>query len=312
MDKEIKELDLVIIGGGPAGLTSAIYASRAKLNTLVLEDNLVGGQIRSTYTVENYPGFIEITGNELADRIQSQAEACGAIIDEFDFIESVSLKDDEKIIETGDYIYKPKAVIIATGATPKKLPIPSESKYLGKGVHYCAVCDGAVYKDEVVAVVGGGNAALEEALYLSNIVKKVIVIRRYDYFRAEAKTLEAASSKENIEIMYNWDLVDVLGGEFVEAAKIKNTKTGEEKEIAINGVFGYIGTEPKTAMFREYINIKENGYIEGDENMRTNVKGVYVAGDVRDKMFRQITTAVSDGTIAALHAEKYISQIKER
>ena len=210
------------------------------------------------------------------------------------------------------YIYKPKAVIIATGATPKKLPIPSESKYLGKGVHYCAVCDGAVYQDEVVAVVGGGNAALEEALYLSNIVKKVIVIRRYDYFRAEAKTLEAASNKENIEIMYNWDLVDVLGGEFVEAARIKNTKTGEEKEIAINGVFGYIGTEPKTSMFREYINVKENGYIEGDENMRTNVKGVYVAGDVREKMFRQITTAVSDGTIAALHAEKYISEIKER
>ncbi|EOU1993329.1 thioredoxin-disulfide reductase [Clostridium perfringens] len=312
MDKEIKELDLIIIGAGPAGLTSAIYASRAKLSTLVLEDNLVGGQVRSTYTVENYPGFTEITGNDLADRIQAQAEACGAIIDEFDFIENVSLKDDEKIIETGDYIYKPKAVIIATGATPKKLPIPSESKYLGKGVHYCAVCDGAVYQDEVVAVVGGGNAALEEALYLSNIVKKVIVIRRYDYFRAEAKTLEAASNKENIEIMYNWDLVDVLGGEFVEAARIKNTKTGEEKEIAINGVFGYIGTEPKTAMFREYINVKENGYIEGDENMRTNVKGVYVAGDVREKMFRQITTAVSDGTIAALHAEKYISEIKER
>lgn len=312
MDKEIKELDLIIIGAGPAGLTSAIYASRAKLSTLVLEDNLVGGQVRSTYTVENYPGFTEITGNDLADRIQAQAEACGAIIDEFDFIENVSLKDDEKIIETGDYIYKPKAVIIATGATPKKLPIPSESKYLGKGVHYCAVCDGAVYQDEVVAVVGGGNAALEEALYLSNIVKKVIVIRRYDYFRAEAKTLEAASNKENIEIMYTWDLVDVLGGEFVEAARIKNTKTGEEKEIAINGVFGYIGTEPKTYMFREYINVKENGYIEGDENMRTNVKGVYVAGDVREKMFRQITTAVSDGTIAALHAEKYISEIKER
>ena len=174
MDKEIKELDLIIIGAGPAGLTSAIYASRAKLSTLVLEDNLVGGQVRSTYTVENYPGFTEITGNDLADRIQAQAEACGAIIDEFDFIENVSLKDDEKIIETGDYIYKPKAVIIATGATPKKLPIPSESKYLGKGVHYCAVCDGAVYQDEVVAVVGGGNAALEEALYLSNIVKKVI------------------------------------------------------------------------------------------------------------------------------------------
>lgn len=312
MEKQVKEIDLIIIGAGPAGLTSAIYASRAKLDTLVLEDNIIGGQVRSTYTVENYPGFIEITGNELADRIQAQAEACGAIIDEFDFIENVSLKDDEKIVETGDYIYKPKAVIIATGATPKRLPIPSENKYLGKGIHYCAVCDGAVYKDEVVAVVGGGNAALEEALYLSNIAKKVIVIRRYDYFRAEAKTLEAASRKENIEIMYNWDLVDVLGGDFVEVAKIRNTKTGEEKEISISGVFGYIGTEPKTAIFREYIRIKDNGYIEADENMRTNVKGVYVAGDVRDKMFRQITTAVSDGTIAALNADKYISEIKER
>lgn len=312
MEKQVKEIDLIIIGAGPAGLTSAIYASRAKLDTLVLEDNIIGGQVRSTYTVENYPGFTEITGNELADRIQAQAEACGAIIDEFDFIENVSLKDDEKIVETGDYIYKPKAVIIATGATPKRLPIPSENKYLGKGIHYCAVCDGAVYKDEVVAVVGGGNAALEEALYLSNIAKKVIVIRRYDYFRAEAKTLEAASRKENIEIMYNWDLVDVLGGDFVEVAKIRNTKTGEEKEISISGVFGYIGTEPKTAMFREYIRIKDNGYIEADENMRTNVKGVYVAGDVRDKMFRQITTAVSDGTIAALNADKYISEIKER
>lgn len=312
MEKEVKEIDLIIIGAGPAGLTSAIYASRAKLETLVLEDNIIGGQVRSTYTVENYPGFTEITGNELADRIQAQAEACGATIDEFDFIENVSLKDDEKIVETGDYIYKPKAVIIATGATPKRLPIPSENKYLGKGIHYCAVCDGAVYQDEVVAVVGGGNAALEEALYLSNIAKKVIVIRRYDYFRAEAKTLEAANKKENIEIMYNWDLVDVLGGDFVEVAKIRNTKTGEEKEISINGVFGYIGTEPKTAMFREYIRIKDNGYIEADENMRTNVKGVYVAGDVRDKMFRQITTAVSDGTIAALNADKYISEIKER
>lgn len=312
MGKDIKEIDVIVIGAGPAGLTAGIYASRANLSTLVLEDNIVGGQVKSTYTVENYPGFTEISGNELGDRIQAQAEACGAIIDEFDFIENVILRDDEKIVETGDYIYKPKVVIIATGATPRKLPIPNEAKYLGKGVHYCAVCDGAVYKDEVVAVIGGGNAALEEALYLSNLAKKVVVIRRYDYFKAEGQTLEAATNKENIEIMYNWDLVDVDGGDFVEVAKIKNTKTGEEREIGINGVFAYIGTEPKTAMFREFINIKENGYIIADENMRTNVKGVYVAGDVREKMFRQITTAVADGTIAALHAEKYIADMKER
>lgn len=311
MGKEIRELDLIIIGAGPAGLTAAIYASRAKLSTLVLENNLVGGQAKSTYKVENYPGFKEISGSDLSDKISEQAESCGAIIDEFDFIEKVLLKDSEKIIETGEYIYKPKTVIIATGATPKKLPIKSESKYLGKGVHYCAVCDGAVYKDEIVAVVGGGNAALEEALYLSNIAKKVIIIRRYDYFHAEGKTLEAVVNKENIEIMYNWDLVDVLGDEFVKAAKIKNTKNGEEKEIPIRGVFGYIGTEPKTDMFKEYVSIRENGYIKGDENMRTNVRGVYVAGDVREKAVRQITTAVSDGTIAALQAEKYISKIKE-
>lgn len=312
MGKEVKEIDVIIIGAGPAGLTAAIYASRANLSTLVLEDNIIGGQVRSTYTVENYPGFIEITGNDLADKIQEQAEACGAIIDEFDFIESVRLKDDEKTIETGDYIYKTKVVIIATGATPRKLPIPNEQKYLGKGIHYCAVCDGAVYQNEIVGVVGGGSAALEEALYLSNIAKKVIVIRRYDYFKAEAKILDAANKKENIEIMYNWDLVDVDGGDFVEIAKIKNTKTGEEKEISLSGVFGYIGTEPKTAMFKEFIDIKDNGYIVADENMRTNIEGVYVAGDVREKVFRQITTAVSDGTIAALSAEKYISDIKER
>ena len=308
MTKPIKEIDLIIIGAGPAGLTAAIYAARAGLETLVLEKDVIGGQVRLSYTIENYPGFNCIKGNELADKIEQQAIEAGAIIDEFDAIEHVSLSDDEKVVETGDYIYKPKAVIIATGANPKSLPIPNEQKYLGKGIHYCAVCDGASYKDEEIAIVGGGNAALEEALYLTKLAKKVIIIRRYNYFKAEAKTLEEVERTPNIEIMYNWDLVDVCGNGFMEAAIIKNTQTHETKEIPIKAVFGYIGTKPKTDLFREYVNLTENGYIKANESMETNIKGVYAVGDVREKEFRQITTAVADGTIAALKAEQYIAR----
>lgn len=310
--KPIKEIDLIIVGAGPAGLTAAIYATRAGLETLVLENNIIGGQVRLSYTIENYPGFESIKGNELADKIEQQAVALGTQIDEFDFIERVSLKDEEKIIETGDYIYKPKAVIIATGANPKKLPIPSESKYLGKGIHYCGVCDGASYKDEVIAVIGGGNAALEESMFLAKLASKVIIIRRYDYFKAEAKVLEAVEKTPNIEIMYNWDLVDVTGETFVDKVIIKNTKTEETKEIPLKAVFGYIGTEPKTGLFKEDVHLTSAGYITTNESMETNIRGVYAVGDIREKEFRQITTAVADGTIAALKAEQYITTQKER
>ncbi|MEG1295477.1 MAG: FAD-dependent oxidoreductase [Niameybacter sp.] len=312
MNKEEKQIDLIIIGAGPAGLTAGIYGARANLNTLILEDDIIGGQVRSSYTIENYPGFKTITGVELAERMEAQATAEGVTIDEFDFIEKVTLTDDEKIVETGDYLYKPKAVIIATGAKPKKLPIPHEATYLGKGIHYCAVCDGANYSGEVVGVVGGGNAALEEAMYLARIASKVLIIRRYDGFHAEAKVLKEVEETANIEILYHHDLIDVAGDHFVEYAKVKDVQTGEEKEIPLKAVFGYIGTEPKTDLFKPFVNIGEDGYILADESMQTNVAGVYVAGDVRQKEFRQISTAVADGTIAALKAEKYIVSQKER
>lgn len=308
MEKKIKELDLMIIGAGPAGLTSAIYAARAKLNTLLLENEIVGGQVRSSYTIENYPGFKTVEGGALADLMQEQAQELGADIDEFDLVEKVYLSDDDKEVTTGSYIYKPKALIISTGATPRKLPIPNEAKFSGKGVHYCAVCDGAVYEDKVIAVVGGGNSALEEALFLTKFASKVIMIRRYDYFKGEKTTLEEVLNHPKIEVMYNWDLVDVYGKDFVESAKIANTKTGDTKDIALDAVFGYIGTEPKTSLFKDYINLTTQGYIPTDENMQTNIKGVYAAGDVREKLYRQITTAVADGTIAALAAEKYIME----
>lgn len=312
MSKEIKKTDLIIIGGGPAGFTSAIYAARANLDMLLLEDKILGGQVRNSYTIENYPGFKKVSGSELADLMQQQAEELGATVDEFDAIERVDFSGDELVIETGDYTYKPEAVIIATGASPKKLPIPNEQKFSGKGVHYCAVCDGAMYQDKVVAVVGGGNAALEEALFLSKFATKVYIIRRYDYFRGEKATLEAVENNPKIEILYNEDLVNVEGGNFVEKAIIRNTKDNTEREIELEAVFGYIGTEPKTELFKDYISISKGGYIITDENMKTNIKGVYAAGDVREKEFRQITTAVADGTIATLAAEKFIVEKRRR
>mgnify|MGYP004501077467 FL=1 len=305
-NKEVKELDLVILGAGPAGLTASIYASRAKLNMILLENAFIGGQVRNSYVIENYPGFKSIDGASLADKMQEQAEHCGAVIDEFDPVISVNFSKDEKVIETESYIYKPKAVILATGATPKKLPVATEEKFSGKGIHYCAVCDGAMYSDKIVSVVGGGNAALEEAVFLSRFAKKVYIIRRYDYFRSERAVLEDVESNDKIEILYNKDLIAVEGKDFVEKVIVKDTLTGEETEIQMDAVFGYIGTEPKTAEFKQYINLNEAGYIITNELMETNIPGVFAAGDVRDKVYRQITTAVSDGTIAALEAERYI------
>lgn len=306
MEKEIKKIDLMIIGGGPAGLTAAIYAARAKLNMVLLENQITGGQVRNSYTIENYPGFKTIEGGTLADLMIEQAKDLGAVIDEFDQVVSVNLTDGDKIVETESYIYKPKVIIISTGASPRKLPIPNEDKYSGRGVHYCAVCDGAVYEGSVLGVVGGGNSALEEALFLTRFASKVIMIRRYDYFKGEKATLEEVEKNPKIEIMYNWDLVNVEGENFVNKAIVKNTITGEEKEIALDGVFGYIGNVPKTDLFKDYINLTNSGFVITDDNMQTNIKGVYAAGDVREKVYRQITTAVADGTIAALAAEKYI------
>lgn len=309
MDKEVKNLDLVVLGGGPAGLTAAIYASRAKLNMLLLENALLGGQVRNSFTIENYPGFRTIEGTELADRMQEQAEAVGAVIDEFDPVINVNLEENNNRVETEQYIYKPKAIIISTGAMPRKLPLQNEAEFAGRGIHYCAVCDGIMYEGKVIGVVGGGNAALEEAVFLSKFANKVYIIRRHDYFNGERSTLEEVNSNSKIEILYNQDLVSVKGKEFVEEVVIKNTISGEEKAIRMNALFGYIGTEPKTKTFKKYIDLTSEGYIITDGRMRTNIPGVFAAGDVRDKEYRQITTAVSDGTIAALEVEKYIKRI---
>lgn len=304
--KEEKQVDLVIIGAGPAGLTAAIYASRAKLNTIVLENELIGGQIRDSYTVENFPGFDTITGEDLADKIQNQAVNLGADINEFGNIQNVKLMNDEKVIETEDVIYKAKAVIIATGAKSRRLPIPEEEKLHGKVIHYCELCDGALYQDKDVVVVGGGNSAIEAAIFLTRYAKNITIVHQLDYLQAQKYSQDELFKHNNIKIIWNNEIKNIIGEDKIENIIIENVKTKEKSNLKADGVFVYIGYEPKTDMFKDFINIDKFGYIETDENMETNIKGVFAAGDVRAKSIRQLTTAVNDGTIAALMAEKYI------
>ncbi len=317
MEKKIIEKKLIIVGAGPAGLTSAIYAARAGLDPLVLEKGLVGGQVAVSSIVENYPGYTSISGAELSAKMREHAQSLDVEIDEFDAIERAELSDSAKRIITESKIYEPTAVIIATGAVPKPLLVRNEARFRGKGIHYCALCDGAAYKGKTVGVVGGGSAAVEEALYLSNIAEKVIMIRRKSSFHAEKAILERAEKTSNIEILYNTDLIDVgnsadgdngSGGDFLDYALVADTLTFEERRIPLSAVFTYIGSAPRTELLRGSVELDRYGYIEAGDDMRTSVEGVFAAGDVRTKKYRQIVTAVSDGAVAALSAEKYIMQ----
>lgn len=304
MNKKEKKLDLLIIGSGPAGLTAAIYAARLKLKTLILEDELVGGQIKDAYTVENYPGFISISGSDLIDKIQNQAVNYGVEIDEFDKIVSVKLTNNEKIIETKSYIYKPKAVIIAAGAKKRELPISEEKNFHGKGIHYCELCDGHLYEGKHIAVVGGGNSAVQAANFLSKYAKKITLIHKRNYLRADKKNQQELFDNKKVEILWNSKIQHAIGDNKLEAVLIENEK--ETYKLDLDGIFVYIGVAPRTDLYKDYLNLNSSGNIEAGETCETNIKGVFAAGDVRTKPFRQLTTAVSDGTTAALMAEKYI------
>ena len=310
MEKKSVKTNLVIIGAGPAGMSAAIYAVRAGLAPVILENGVVGGQIAQSSEVENYPGYIRISGAELADRFRKHLLALGTEIDEFDFVEGVEFSGDVKRVITESKIYEPKAVIIASGASPKPLPVKSGNRFNGKGIHYCALCDGSAYKGKTVGVMGGGSTAVEEALYLSNIAEKVIIIRRKNSFHAERAIIERAESTPNIEILYNTDLIDAEGGDKLEYAVVKKVSEEKISRIPLSAIFSYIGSTPRTELFKDNIKLDTEGYISADEDMRTSAAGVFAAGDVRTKRYRQIVTAVSDGAIAALNAEKYISGLQ--
>lgn len=301
--------DIIIIGGGPAGYTAALYATRAGLDTLVIERLSAGGQLALTGEVDNYPGFEEgIDGFTLGMKMQGSAERFGAVT-EYTEVLSLDLKDKIKKIITDSGEFEAKTVIIATGANPRELGLPREAELLGRGIHYCAHCDGRFYKDKTVAVVGGGNSAAADALYLSRLAKKVYLIHRRDSLRATKIYHEPLKNAENIEFLWDSAITELIAEQRVSGAKIQSLKTGELTEISCDGVFVSIGRKPATDFVKDTVNLDQNGYIIADETTKTNIEGVFAAGDVRTKALRQIVTAVSDGAVAVHFAEEYLNEI---
>lgn len=294
--------DVTIIGAGPAGLTSALYTSRAGLNTLVLEKAAPGGKVFLTDEVENYPGFKKIKGRELANQMKESSLAFGANYQYGDVEEVTELDNGNYLVKTNMDEYETRSVIVATGMVNKELGIPGEVEFQGRGVSYCAICDGNFFKEQDVAVIGGGNSALEEALYLADICKSVTLIHRRDEFRAEQYIVDKVLKKENINIIYDTVGVEVKGEEVVNGLVVENVKTKEQQTLDIKAVFIYIGFIPMTGYFDNLNITDKNHNIKVDLNMRTDKPRIYGAGDVINKELRQITTAVNDGSIAAQSA----------
>ena len=301
--------DVIILGSGPAGFSAAIYAARGNVKTAILDISMFGGQPSNYLELENYPGFSLIGGFELMEKFEEHADKFG--VEKFPMveIENVKLTSDIKEIETTDTIFKTKSVIIATGAQAKKLEIKGEEEFKGRGVSYCAICDGAFYKDKVVAVVGGGNAAVEEAMYLTKFAQKVYIIHRRDELRADRIVCERAVKNEKIEFVLSTIPLEINGTNTVEKVILKDLKTNEIKELSVNGVFPYIGFSPNVDNFNGQLKQNAQGFIETDVNMHTSIEGVFAAGDVRNTPLRQVITAASDGAVAACNAVKYIESL---
>ena len=302
-----KIYDVIIIGGGPAGYTAALYSARAGLNTLVIERMSVGGQLTLTGDVENYPGFADgIDGFTLGANMQAGAERFGAKT-LFDEVTEVFLTDKiKKIVTLGTELYT-KSIIIASGASPRELGIDKESEFIGRGIHYCAHCDGRFYKSKTVAVVGGGNSAVSDALYLSRLAKKVYLVHRRDSLRATKIYHEPLMNAENIEILWNSQISELKYSDRINGAILQSTSDASQQELECDAIFVSIGRKPNTEIFKGILDLDENGYIIADESTKTSIDGIFAAGDVRTKVLRQIVTAVSDGATAAHHAEEYIS-----
>lgn len=301
--------DIIILGGGPAGYTAALYACRAGFSTLVIEKMAAGGQMTLTSDIDNYPGFeTGIDGFTLGMKMQQSAERFGAKT-EFDEVLSVDFSNKIKKITTYSGEFLAKAVIIATGANPKELGLENEQSLTGRGIHYCAHCDGRFYKDKTVAVIGGGNSAVSDALYLSRIAKKVYLVHRRDTLKATQVYLKPLKDAENIEFLWNSTLCEVIFDNKVTGAKIKSTVTDNISEIEVDGIFISIGRKPATEFLKGILELDDNGYIIADETTKTNIPGVFAVGDVRTKTLRQVVTAVSDGAVAVHFAEEYLSNL---
>ncbi len=299
--------EAIIIGGGPAGLTAGLYLMRAGIDVLLLEKMLPGGAPLNTDRIENYPGFPEgISGKELMTRFSDHARAFDLPVKEFSAVEGVSRDGERFFVTTSDGAYESSGVIVASGTVPMKMNIPGEAEFVGRGISYCATCDGLFFRNLDVAVIGGGDSAVEEALSLANIVRKVYVIHRRDALRAQKILQDRAFRNERMEFLWNKKPVEITGKDEVERIVLEDTKNGALSTVEVSGVFIYIGYAPETAYLGDLINRDKAGFIMTDENMATKTKGLFAAGDIREKKLRQISTAVGDGAIAAVMLEKYI------
>lgn len=306
-----KEFDVVILGGGPAGFSAGIYTARGNVSTAILDVSMLGGQPSNYLELENYPAFMKIGGFELMEKFEEHADMFGVQKFPMQEIEFIDLVSSPKIIRTKEVEFRTKSVIIATGAKPMKLGVKGEEEFIGRGVSYCAVCDGAFYKDKVVAVVGGGNSAVEEAIYLTKFASKVYIIHRRDELRADKIIQDRAAKNEKIEFVLNSVVCEIQGQDLVNNLILKNTKTDEMFNLAVDGVFPYIGITPNVENISGQITQDKAGFIITDETMKTSIDGVFAIGDVRKTPLRQVITAASDGAIAGVYAVKYIESLKE-
>jgi thioredoxin reductase (NADPH) len=307
---DIKIYEVVIIGGGPAGLTAGLYTSRSRLNTLLIEIGLLGGQMTTTEVIENYPGFPQgINGDELSRLMEEQAKRFGLEVISQEVVE-IQLEGERKLVKTDGSTYLCEALIICTGNEYRKLGIPGEKEFAGKGVSYCATCDGTFFQDSQIVVVGGGDSALTEALYLTKFAKELTIIHRRDALRGTKIYQERVFANPKIKLLWNSVIQEIKGDSTVRSILVKNVKTGEITELKTEGVFLFVGLSPRTQFLKGLVNFDEAGYIITDENCETSVKGIFAAGDCRKKLLRQVATAVGDGAMAAFAAEKYLEEKK--
>ena len=306
--KSPKEYDVIIIGGGPAGLSAGIYTARARLKSLLVERGAVGGQIINTEWVENYPGFAEnISGIDLTEAMHKQATKFGLETLVAD-VTGIDIKQKTKVVKTSQGDFTAKAVIIAGGSERQKLGVPGEAEYTGKGVSYCATCDGPFFRDKAVAVVGGGNAAITEALELTKFANKVSVIHRRDELRATRILQEKAFAEKKIKILWDSVIEEITGENFVDTVRLNNVKTKKKSDLKVSGVFMAVGFKPNTEYLKGVVELDKIGTVVVNENMETNVPGIFAAGDIRSNSIRQVIAAAGDGAVAAIGAEKYISE----
>ncbi len=308
---QIYDFDVVILGGGPAGLSAAIYASRGAVSTALIDISMMGGQPSNYLELENYPGFPIIGGFDLMEKFEEHADKFGVQKFPMQEIEKIDLTSSPKVILTKEGEFRAKSVIIACGAQPMKLGVPGEKEFVGRGVSYCAVCDGAFYKEKVVAVVGGGNAAVEEAMYLTKFADKVYVIHRRNELRADKIVQERAFKNEKIEFIWDSVVKEIKGEDLVNTVVLENVKTKEQSNLAVNGVFPYIGMVPNVENISGQLEQDAGGFILTDETMKTSIEGVYAVGDIRKTPLRQVITAASDGAVGAVYSVKYIESLKD-